>query len=100
MQEGASWQVVLRALHAVEAIEQQGSTAACGEVAVHFQVSSHHKALADSRILLRVRPAPCRGECRALFRIIVNARAAETDSRGVRLWPVHADGPQPCQEGG
>ena len=38
LQEGSSWQVVLRALHAVEAIVQQGSTAACGEVAVHFQV--------------------------------------------------------------
>ena len=38
MQEGSSWQVVLRALHAVEAVVQQGSTAACGEVAVHFQV--------------------------------------------------------------
>ena len=40
MQEGASWQVVLRALHAVEAIVQQGSTAACGEVAVQFQVGA------------------------------------------------------------
>ena len=38
LQEGSSWQVVLRALHALEAIVQQGSTAACGEVAVHFQV--------------------------------------------------------------
>ena len=38
LQEGSSWQVVLRALHAVDAIVQQGSTAACGEVAVHFQV--------------------------------------------------------------
>jgi len=38
LQEGGSWQGVLRALYAVEAIVQQGSTAACGEVAVHFQV--------------------------------------------------------------
>jgi len=41
MQEGGSWQGVLRALYAVEAIVQQGSTAACGEVAVHFQVEAH-----------------------------------------------------------
>ena len=38
LQEDASWQTVLRALSAVEAVVQQGSTAACGEVAVHFQV--------------------------------------------------------------
>ena len=33
-----SWQAVLRALCAVEAVIQQGSTAACGEIAVYFQV--------------------------------------------------------------
>ena len=38
MQETGSWQEVLRALCAVEAVVQQGSTASCGEIAVHFQV--------------------------------------------------------------
>ncbi len=37
-QEGASWQASLRALCALEAIVQQGSSAACGEAAVYFQV--------------------------------------------------------------
>lgn len=39
MQEGGSWQEVLRALCALEAVISQGSSAACGEIAVHFQVS-------------------------------------------------------------
>ena len=39
-QDDPSWQTVLRALHAVEAVVQQGATAACGAVAVHFQVTS------------------------------------------------------------
>jgi len=37
-QEGASWQASLRALCALEAIVQQGSSAACGKAAVYFQV--------------------------------------------------------------
>ena len=37
LQEDASWQVALRALYAVEAVVAHGATAACGEVAVHFQ---------------------------------------------------------------
>ena len=37
LQEDPSWQVALRALYAVEAVLAQGATAACGEVAVHFQ---------------------------------------------------------------
>lgn len=38
MQEGPSWQACLRALCAVEAIVQRGSSAAAGEAAVFFQV--------------------------------------------------------------
>ena len=38
VQGGPSWQAALRALCAVEAVVQQGSSAACGEVAVFFQV--------------------------------------------------------------
>lgn len=38
MKERGSWQEVLRALCAVEAVVSQGSSAACGEIAVHFQV--------------------------------------------------------------
>jgi hypothetical protein len=38
IQEGPSWQACLRALCAVEAIVQRGSSAACGEAAVFFQV--------------------------------------------------------------
>lgn len=37
VQESPRWQVVLRALAALEAILQRGSTQACGEVAVMFQ---------------------------------------------------------------
>ena len=40
VQEGGSWQEVLRALCALEAVISQGSSAACGEIAVHFQVSA------------------------------------------------------------
>ena len=40
LQEGGSWQEVLRALCALEAVISQGSSAACGEIAVHFQVST------------------------------------------------------------
>ena len=71
LQEGTSWQAVLRALHAVEAIVQQGSTAACGEVAVHFQVgllqpsvqhacgvSRHSSPSCGSMPLLRIQPVP------------------------------------------
>ena len=71
LQEGSSWQVVLRALHAVEAIVQQGSTAACGEVAVHFQVgllrpsvqhapwpSSHSSPSLGSMPFLRIHSVP------------------------------------------
>ena len=39
LQEGASWQAALRALYALEAVVQQGSSASCGEVAVYFQAS-------------------------------------------------------------
>lgn len=38
VQGGPSWQAALRALCAAEAVLQQGSSAACGEVAVFFQV--------------------------------------------------------------
>ena len=38
-QDGGSWQAALRALYALEAVVQQGSSASCGEVAVYFQVS-------------------------------------------------------------
>ena len=38
VQETGSWQEVLRALCALEAVISQGSSAACGEIAVHFQV--------------------------------------------------------------
>ena len=38
IQEGPSWQACLRALCAVEAVVQQGSSAAAGEAAVFFQV--------------------------------------------------------------
>ena len=38
LQEGSSWQAALRALYALEAVVQQGSSASCGEVAVYFQV--------------------------------------------------------------
>ena len=37
LQDGGSWQAALRALYALEAIVQQGSSASCGEVAVYFQ---------------------------------------------------------------
>ena len=33
-----SWQASLRALCAIEAVIKQGSTTACGEIAVYFQV--------------------------------------------------------------
>ena len=50
MQETGSWQEVLRALCALEAVVQQGSTAACGEIAVHFQVrASVEPVLSDVR---------------------------------------------------
>jgi len=39
VQESGSWQEILRALCALEAVISQGSSAACGEIAVHFQVS-------------------------------------------------------------
>ena len=39
LQGDPSWQAVLRALSALEAVIQQGSTAACGEIAVFFQAS-------------------------------------------------------------
>ncbi|CAL5227111.1 g10020 [Coccomyxa viridis] len=57
--EGASWQVVLRALHAVEAVLQQGSTAACGEIAVHFQTdpSPVRKAAGSPQASVRQRAA-------------------------------------------
>ena len=45
MQEAGSWQEVLRALCALEAVVQQGSTAACGEIAVHFQVGQRRAGL-------------------------------------------------------
>lgn len=52
VQEKGSWQEVLRALCALEAVISQGSSAACGEIAVHFQVhiplipcSGHHPEL-------------------------------------------------------
>ncbi|KAA6426541.1 MAG: VHS domain-containing protein [Trebouxia sp. A1-2] len=38
--ERGSWQEVLRALCAVEAVVSQGSSAACGEIAVHFQANA------------------------------------------------------------
>lgn len=38
--EKASWQEVLRALCALEAVISQGSSAACGEIAVHFQANA------------------------------------------------------------
>ncbi|DBA99312.1 hypothetical protein WJX82_003226 [Trebouxia sp. C0006] len=38
--ESGSWQEVLRALCAVEAVISQGSSAACGEIAVHFQANA------------------------------------------------------------
>ncbi|KAL3140272.1 hypothetical protein ABBQ38_004540 [Trebouxia sp. C0009 RCD-2024] len=38
--EGGSWQEVLRALCALEAVISQGSSAACGEIAVHFQANA------------------------------------------------------------
>ena len=38
VQEGGSWQAALRALYALEAVVEQGSSASCGEVAVFFQV--------------------------------------------------------------
>jgi hypothetical protein len=37
LQESQRWQVVLRALAALEAVLQRGSSQACGEVAVMFQ---------------------------------------------------------------
>lgn len=37
MQNSSSWQVVLRALYALEAVLTRGSSQACGEVAVMFQ---------------------------------------------------------------
>ena len=40
LQEEGSWQEVLRALCALEAAISQGSSAACGEIAVHFRVSA------------------------------------------------------------
>ncbi len=53
LQEDASWQTVLRALCAVEAVLQQGSTAACGEVAVHFQ-ASHPILMQSTRKVLEL----------------------------------------------
>lgn len=38
--ESGSWQEMLRALCAVEAVISQGSSAACGEIAVHFQANA------------------------------------------------------------
>ncbi|BDA40999.1 probable AP-4 complex accessory subunit Tepsin at N-terminal half [Coccomyxa sp. Obi] len=57
--EDASWQTVLRALSAVEAVVQQGSTAACGEVAVHFQADSEpvRRAAASAQASVRQRAA-------------------------------------------
>ncbi|CAL8466715.1 g6251 [Coccomyxa elongata] len=57
--EDASWQTVLRALSAVEAVVQQGSTAACGEVAVHFQADPEpvRRAAASAQASVRQRAA-------------------------------------------
>jgi hypothetical protein len=38
LQERGPWQATLRALCALEAVIEQGSSVPCGEVAVHFQV--------------------------------------------------------------
>lgn len=38
LQSDPSWQAVLRALCALEAVIQHGSSVPCGEVAIHFQV--------------------------------------------------------------
>eukprot|EP00884_Botryococcus_braunii_P011304 jgi/Botrbrau1/20174/Bobra.0173s0072.1 len=38
--EGPSWQVALRALCALEAVIQQGSSTSCGEIAVYFQADA------------------------------------------------------------
>lgn len=38
LQERGPWQATLRALCAIEAVIEGGSSASCGEVAVHFQV--------------------------------------------------------------
>ena len=48
LQADPSWQAVLRALCALEAVIQQGSTAACGEIAVFFQASILAQQLTQS----------------------------------------------------
>ena len=83
LQEGSSWQVVLRALHAVEAIVQQGSTAACGEVAVHFQVgllwpSGRHARRPLSHISRSVGSMPLLRICSVSFSVFLDERQPYT----------------------
>jgi hypothetical protein len=46
-QEGGVWQIALRALCVLEAVIRQGSSASCGEVAVHFQVCIHSSTISE-----------------------------------------------------
>ncbi|KAK9841847.1 hypothetical protein WJX81_007132 [Elliptochloris bilobata] len=56
---GTSWQAVLRALCGLEAVVQQGTSAACGEVAVSFQAdpASLHAAAASPQAAVRAGPS-------------------------------------------
>eukprot|EP00208_Stichococcus_sp_RCC1054_P006621 CAMPEP_0206138492 /NCGR_PEP_ID=MMETSP1473-20131121/3366_1 /ASSEMBLY_ACC=CAM_ASM_001109 /TAXON_ID=1461547 /ORGANISM="Stichococcus sp, Strain RCC1054" /LENGTH=918 /DNA_ID=CAMNT_0053531945 /DNA_START=84 /DNA_END=2840 /DNA_ORIENTATION=- len=67
--EGTSWQAALRALCAVEAIVQQGLSAACGEAAVFFQ--------SDPRALHAAAQSP-QATVRARARRVLTAIGAET----------------------
>lgn len=61
MQNSPSWQVVLRALYALEAVLTRGSSQACGEVAVMFQSdpSSVTRAASSSQSAVKDRAQRC-----------------------------------------
>jgi hypothetical protein len=61
LQESPRWQVVLRALAALEAVLQRGSSQACGEVAVMFQSDPSHVRNALNNPQVGVRVCVCVG---------------------------------------
>lgn len=63
LQESPRWQVVLRALAALEAVLQRGSSQACGEVAVMFQSdpSPVRKALSSPQVRVTALALVCAG---------------------------------------